>query len=96
MSECIGVWWATCRSLGRGRRGRWVTTCVVSHLVERFARPELVDMALPGVLFGHVRLCLGHTEPEGGSDVATCKTRAVRLGRSVARTEAALIHRHAA
>jgi alkylation response protein AidB-like acyl-CoA dehydrogenase len=27
-----------------------------------------------------VRLCLGYTEPEGGSDVATCKTRAVRDG----------------
>ena len=26
------------------------------------------------------RLCLGYTEPEGGSDVATCKTRAVRDG----------------
>jgi 3-oxocholest-4-en-26-oyl-CoA dehydrogenase alpha subunit len=25
-------------------------------------------------------LCLGYTEPEGGSDVATCKTRAVRDG----------------
>jgi alkylation response protein AidB-like acyl-CoA dehydrogenase len=32
------------------------------------------------VLSGHVRLCLGFTEPEGGSDVATCKTRAVRDG----------------
>lgn len=35
-------------------------------------------MVLPGVLSGQVRLCLGYTEPEGGSDVATCKTRAVR------------------
>ncbi len=25
-------------------------------------------------------MCLGYTEPEGGSDVATCKTRAVRDG----------------
>ena len=32
------------------------------------------------VLSGHYRLCLGYTEPEGGSDVATCKTRAVRDG----------------
>ena len=31
-------------------------------------------------LSGHYRLCLGYTEPEGGSDVATCKTRAVRDG----------------
>ena len=35
---------------------------------------------LPGVFSGHVRLCLGYTEPEGGSDIATCKTRAVRDG----------------
>jgi alkylation response protein AidB-like acyl-CoA dehydrogenase len=35
---------------------------------------------LPGVLSGEIRLCLGYTEPEGGSDVATCKTRAVRDG----------------
>jgi alkylation response protein AidB-like acyl-CoA dehydrogenase len=33
---------------------------------------------LPKVFSGEVRLCLGYTEPEGGSDVATCKTRAVR------------------
>ena len=37
---------------------------------------------MPRVFSGHVRLCLGYTEPEGGSDVATCKTRAVRDGDS--------------
>ncbi|OBK24681.1 acyl-CoA dehydrogenase family protein [Mycobacterium asiaticum] len=56
----------------------WGTTSAVARLVAEFAQPELVDMVLPGVLSGHVRLCLGYTEPEGGSDVATCKTRAVR------------------
>lgn len=56
----------------------WGTTSVVAQLVEQFAAPELVQMVLPGVLSGEVRLCLGYTEPEGGSDVATCKTRAVR------------------
>ena len=35
---------------------------------------------MPRVLSGEFRLCLGYTEPEGGSDVATCKTRAVRDG----------------
>lgn len=58
----------------------WGTTSVVAHLVQQFAAPELVDMVLPGVLSGHIRLCLGYTEPEGGSDVATCKTRALRDG----------------
>lgn len=56
----------------------WGTTAMVAHTVEKFASPELLDEVLPGVLDGSLRLCLGYTEPEGGSDVATCKTRAVR------------------
>jgi 3-oxocholest-4-en-26-oyl-CoA dehydrogenase alpha subunit len=48
--------------------------------VQQFGSAELTDEVLPGVLSGHIRLCLGYTEPEGGSDVATCKTRAVRDG----------------
>jgi 3-oxocholest-4-en-26-oyl-CoA dehydrogenase alpha subunit len=55
----------------------WGTTSVVARLVEQFAAPELSSQVLPGVLSGDIRLCLGYTEPEGGSDVATCKTRAV-------------------
>lgn len=60
----------------------WGTTAVVARLVQRFGAPELADAILPGVLSGEIRLCLGYTEPEGGSDVATCKTRAVRDGSS--------------
>ena len=61
----------------------WVTsgtTAMITKSVEKFGSPELKDEVLPGVYSGHVRLCLGYTEPEGGSDVATCKTRAVRDG----------------
>lgn len=58
----------------------WGTTSVVARLVERFGAPDLVSKVLPGVLSGEIRLCLGYTEPDGGSDVATCKTRAVRDG----------------
>lgn len=56
----------------------WGTTAVVARLVQQFGKAELADAILPGVLSGEIRLCLGYTEPEGGSDVATCKTRAVR------------------
>ncbi|WP_197373705.1 acyl-CoA dehydrogenase family protein [Mycolicibacterium baixiangningiae] len=56
----------------------WGTTAMVAHTVEQFASPDLVDDVVPGVISGRLRLCLGYTEPEGGSDVATCKTRAVR------------------
>lgn len=58
----------------------WGTTAMVARSVARFGSSELRDEVLPGVFSGHVRLCLGYTEPEGGSDVATCKTRAVRDG----------------
>lgn len=56
------------------------TTFMAARTVEAFADPELREKVLPLVLTGEVRICLGYTEPEGGSDVATCKTRAVRDG----------------
>ncbi|OFB44842.1 acyl-CoA dehydrogenase [Mycolicibacterium sp. (ex Dasyatis americana)] len=58
----------------------WGTTSMVARSVAKFAFPEIRDDVLRGVFDGTVRLCLGYTEPEGGSDVATCKTRAVRDG----------------
>jgi alkylation response protein AidB-like acyl-CoA dehydrogenase len=58
----------------------WGTTSVVARLVQQFGAPELAGKVVPAVLSGEIRLCLGYTEPEGGSDVATCKTRAVRDG----------------
>jgi 3-oxocholest-4-en-26-oyl-CoA dehydrogenase alpha subunit len=60
----------------------WPTTVMVARTVDRFGSSELKQEVLPKVLSGHYRLCLGYTEPEGGSDVATCKTRAVRDGNS--------------
>ena len=58
----------------------WGTTSLVARSVLAFGKPELVDEVMPKVFSGHVRMCLGYTEPEGGSDIATCKTRAVRDG----------------
>ncbi len=58
----------------------WGTTAMVARSVSKFGSPDLRDEVLPKVFSGEVRLCLGYTEPEGGSDVATCKTRAVRDG----------------
>ncbi|QEN16077.1 acyl-CoA dehydrogenase family protein [Mycolicibacterium sp. ELW1] len=58
----------------------WGTTSMVARSVDTFGSEELKAEVLPGVFSGHVRLCLGYTEPEGGSDVATCKTRAVKDG----------------
>jgi alkylation response protein AidB-like acyl-CoA dehydrogenase len=58
----------------------WGTTAMVARSVARFGSAELQDEVMPRIFSGEVRLCLGYTEPEGGSDVATCKTRAVRDG----------------
>jgi alkylation response protein AidB-like acyl-CoA dehydrogenase len=58
----------------------WGTTAMVARAVEQFGSAELKAEVMPKVLSGHFRLCLGYTEPEGGSDVATCMTRAVRDG----------------
>ncbi|EHI11171.1 acyl-CoA dehydrogenase family protein [Mycolicibacterium thermoresistibile] len=58
----------------------WGTSALVARSVVRFGSPELQEEVMPGFFSGHVRMCLGYTEPEGGSDIATCKTRAVRDG----------------
>ena len=58
----------------------WGTTAMVARSVARFGSTELQSEVMPRVFSGEVRLCLGYTEPEGGSDIATCKTRAVRDG----------------
>ncbi|HTQ18196.1 acyl-CoA dehydrogenase family protein [Mycobacterium sp.] len=56
----------------------WGTTAMVARSVAKFGSPALQEEVMPGVFTGEIRLCLGYTEPEGGSDIATCKTRAVR------------------
>ena len=55
---------------GHGRQAPWSSS----------GRAELKDEVLPKCCRASYRLCLGYTEPEGGSDIATCKTRAVRDG----------------
>jgi 3-oxocholest-4-en-26-oyl-CoA dehydrogenase alpha subunit len=58
----------------------WGGTLMILGAVRRFGSPELLDEVLPGIYRGDVRFAMGYTEPEGGSDIATCKTRAVRDG----------------
>jgi alkylation response protein AidB-like acyl-CoA dehydrogenase len=48
--------------------------------VEAHADPGLREELKPLVASGEVRFCLGYTEPDGGSDIAGAKTRAVRDG----------------
>ncbi|MFD1813554.1 acyl-CoA dehydrogenase family protein [Rhodococcus gannanensis] len=59
---------------------RWGSTLMILQAVEGFASPELRDEVVERVYRGEALLCMGYTEPEGGSDIATCRTRAVRDG----------------
>jgi alkylation response protein AidB-like acyl-CoA dehydrogenase len=56
------------------------TTTLVASTVAAFGSPELVDEVLPRVANGTARICLGYTEPDGGSDIAAARVRAVRDG----------------
>jgi alkylation response protein AidB-like acyl-CoA dehydrogenase len=56
------------------------TTRLVVKAVEKHAEPELAAELLPKVAAGTARFCLGYTEPDGGSDIAAAKVRAVRDG----------------
>ena len=53
---------------------------MILQAVLKYGSQELLDEVVPGVYHGEVRFALGYTEPEGGSDIATAKTKAVRDG----------------
>jgi 3-oxocholest-4-en-26-oyl-CoA dehydrogenase alpha subunit len=56
------------------------TTSLVLPAVLRWGSDELKKEVLPGVARGDIRLSLGYTEPDSGSDIAAAKTRAHRDG----------------
>jgi alkylation response protein AidB-like acyl-CoA dehydrogenase len=56
------------------------TTRLVSGAVRRYASAELKAEVLPAAARGEVRMSLGYTEPDTGSDLANVKTKAVRDG----------------
>jgi alkylation response protein AidB-like acyl-CoA dehydrogenase len=51
-----------------------------ANAVRALGSAELKQQVLPGVAAGDTLFCLGYTEPEGGSDVFACKTKAARDG----------------
>lgn len=56
------------------------TTNLVWKAVDRFAEPSLRAELSPRVAAGTARFCLGYSEPDGGSDIAAARVRAVRDG----------------
>jgi alkylation response protein AidB-like acyl-CoA dehydrogenase len=56
------------------------TTPLPAIAVQAFANEDLKGEVLPGIADGTVNICLGYTEPDCGSDLASTRTRAVRDG----------------
>jgi len=56
------------------------TTMLTANAIRALGSPALRAKILPGIAAGETLICLGYTEPEGGSDVFACKTRSVRDG----------------
>jgi alkylation response protein AidB-like acyl-CoA dehydrogenase len=56
------------------------TTMLAANAVRALGSEALKASILPGVAAGRTLICLGYTEPEGGSDVFACQTKSVRDG----------------
>jgi alkylation response protein AidB-like acyl-CoA dehydrogenase len=56
------------------------TTMLPANAIRATGSPELKARILPGVAAGETLICLGYTEPAGGSDVFACATRSQRDG----------------
>lgn len=74
-----GVLLNTIRASGAPTIGQG-TTMLPANAIRSRGSDELKASILPGVAAGETLICLGYTEPEGGSDVFACKTRAERDG----------------
>ncbi len=56
------------------------TTMLPANAIKATGSEELKARILPGVAAGETLICLGYTEPAGGSDVFACATRSERDG----------------
>jgi 3-oxocholest-4-en-26-oyl-CoA dehydrogenase alpha subunit len=65
---------------GTDRLGVLATTKLVWPAIETFAEPGLREELRLRVARGTAQVTLGYSEPDGGSDIAGAKTRAVRDG----------------
>lgn len=55
------------------------TTGMTAEVVRAQGSEALKEKVLPGVASGEVKICLGYTEPDGGSDLAGVRTRATKV-----------------
>jgi alkylation response protein AidB-like acyl-CoA dehydrogenase len=57
-----------------------LTINTVGPTIMDFGTPEQKEFFLPKILAGEIHFCIGYTEPESGTDLASLQTRAVRDG----------------
>lgn len=57
-----------------------LTINTVGPTIMQFGTPEQKQRFLPGILAGDIHFCIGYTEPESGTDLASLQTKAVRDG----------------
>ncbi|GHF41343.1 alkylation response protein AidB-like acyl-CoA dehydrogenase [Amycolatopsis bartoniae] len=58
----------------------WIADRQIGPAILRSGSPELRAAILPGIAAGDITFCLGMSETESGSDLASVRTRAVRDG----------------
>jgi alkylation response protein AidB-like acyl-CoA dehydrogenase len=64
---------------GEPRGPQYMNLNYIGPLIMRFGTPEQQSRHLPRMAAGDVLWCQGFSEPEAGSDLASLKTRAVRI-----------------
>ncbi len=57
-----------------------LTINTVGPTIMNFGTPEQKEFFLPKILAGEIHFCIGYTEPNSGTDLASLTTRAVRDG----------------
>jgi 3-oxocholest-4-en-26-oyl-CoA dehydrogenase alpha subunit len=57
-----------------------LTINTVGPTIMQFGTPEQKAFFLPRILAGEIHFCIGYSEPQAGTDLASLRTRAVRDG----------------
>src|SRR5438128_2407523 len=52
----------------------------VAPTIMKYGSQEMKDFFLPKILAGEIHFCIGYTEPDAGTDLASLKSKAVRDG----------------